>query len=286
VVPAKVRRPKAVRTAGVDLSSQDKKSAACVVEWSDGGARIISLAVGITDEEITRLIGEVDKLGIDVPLGWPIAFAAAVAEHSLHGTWPATYRHVELHAYRYRRADIHVWRTVGLPPLSVSTDRIGIPAMRAAAVLAATAPRVALDGSGKVVEVYPAAALKRWGLAWRQYKGRDHTQERYALVAAFVAETEGWLSLSEAERTSCEESDDAFDSLIAACVARAAAIGVVEPIPEADLDAARREGWIALPHERSLSVLAPGPTGRVRFPSLGIPWESTPAHPVRPWLTA
>jgi hypothetical protein len=30
---------------------------------------------------------------------------------------------------------------------------------------------------------------------------------------------------------------------------------MVEPIPEADLDAGRREGWIALPSEASLSTL-------------------------------
>lgn len=62
----------AVRTAGVDLSSQDRKSAACVVEWSDSGASILTLKVGVADTEIARLISEVDRLGIDVPLGWPI----------------------------------------------------------------------------------------------------------------------------------------------------------------------------------------------------------------------
>jgi Protein of unknown function (DUF429) len=103
--------------------------------------------VGVTDEAITGLIGEVDKLGIDVPLGWPIAFGEAVAQHSREGTWPETYRHADLDAYRYRRTDLHVWRTAGLAPLSVSTDRIGIPAMRAAGLLAAVAPEVALDGS-------------------------------------------------------------------------------------------------------------------------------------------
>jgi predicted nuclease with RNAse H fold len=251
-----------VRTAGVDLSSKDEKSAACVVEWSRGVARVITLDVGVTDGAVTGLIGEVERLGIDVPLGWPIAFAEAVAQHSREGTWPKTYRHADLDEYRYRRTDLHVWRIAGLAPLSVSTDRIGIPAMRAAALLAAVAPQVALDGSGTVVEVYPAAALRRWGLPWRKYKGRDHVEERRDLVASFAAKSEAWLSLAEEERRSCANSDDAFDALIAACVARAVALGAVEPIPDADREAARREGWIALPQEGSLSALGASRTGQ------------------------
>jgi predicted nuclease with RNAse H fold len=244
-----------VRTAGIDLSSQDRKSAACVMEWSDYRAEIISLDLSVSDEVITRLIGEVDKLGIDIPLGWPIAFAEAIAKHSRDGTWPETYRHADIEAYRYRRTDVHVREKVALVPLSVSTDRIGIPAMRSAALLATIRPRVPLDGSGRVVEVYPAAALRRWGLSWRQYKGSEHAEERCALVEAFAAKTGDWLGLSHQDRTRCEDSDDAFDALIAACVARASAVKVVEPIPEADLDAARREGWIALPSEGSLGTL-------------------------------
>ena len=51
---------------------------------------------------------------------------------------------------------------------------------------------------------------------------------------------------------------EAFDALIAALVARAAAVGLVELISENDRVAATREGWIAVPREGSLSLLAPG----------------------------
>jgi hypothetical protein len=92
--------------------------------------------------------------------------------------------------------------------------------MRAAALLATIRPRVPLDGSGSVVEGYPAAALRRWGLSWRQYKGSDHAEERRALMEAFAAQTGNWLGLSHQDRTRCEDSDDAFDALIASCAAR------------------------------------------------------------------
>jgi hypothetical protein len=33
-------------------------------------------------------ISRADKVGIDVPFGWPDAFVAAVAEHHDLGSWP------------------------------------------------------------------------------------------------------------------------------------------------------------------------------------------------------
>ena len=51
--------------------------------------------------------------------------------------------------------------------------------------------------------------------------------------------------------------DNAFDALVAALVARAAAIGETIKIPKKHLEVARREGWIALPTEGSLDRLVP-----------------------------
>ncbi|MEO6713138.1 MAG: DUF429 domain-containing protein [Mycobacteriales bacterium] len=75
-----------------------------------------------------------------------------------------------------RETDRAVHQAVGLWPLSVAADRIGLAAMRAAGLLAdlADAGR-AVDraGTGVVVEVYPAASLKVWGLPHKGYKGQD-----------------------------------------------------------------------------------------------------------------
>jgi hypothetical protein len=179
-----------------------------------------------------------------------------VAKHSQGGEWPADYVHADTSTFRYRRTDLAVWRDVGIPPLSVSTDRIGIPAMRAASLMSKMSPAVVRDGSGLVVEVYPAAALRRWGFASRQYKGAKRANERAVLVADFVLRAGGWLAVSDLDRELCEQSDDAFDALIAALVARAAAVGLVDPIPDDERDAARREGWIAIPLQDSLDLLA------------------------------
>ena len=116
-------------TSGVDLSSQASKTAACVIEWSAGRGIVTDLHLGVDDDAIVGLAATMDKLGIDVPLGWPTAFGKAVAEHSLSGRWPADYRHADTSEYRLRRTDLWLWRTLGMPqPLSVSTDRIALPA--------------------------------------------------------------------------------------------------------------------------------------------------------------
>ena len=244
-------------TAGVDLASQAPRTAACVVDWSGRPACISELVVGIDDETIAALLPRADKLGIDVPLGWPTAFVDAVAHHSSDGSWPAGYRHSDTSAFRYRRTDLWAWRCLGTsPPLSVSTDRIALPAMRAAALLARSTVRAPLDGSGVVVEVYPAAALRRWGFPSRRYKRAENSARRQVLVERFLSETARWLRVGEAEARLCRLSDDAFDALICALVARAAAVAKVEQVPEEDRDAALREGWIAVPCSGSLGLLA------------------------------
>ena len=253
-----------MRTAGIDLSSQDEKTWACCITWSAGTATVERLDGNLGDAELTDLIEDagIGKVGIDVPLGWPVAFAAAVAGHSADGSWPNSYEHKTDKQYRLRATDRHIQRkdVLGMSPLSVSTDWIGIPAMRAAALLSRLPERVALDGSGKVVEVYPAAALRRWGLPFRLYKGKKNAEARGELVDELMSPTFAgrWLSLA-AHEEKCRASDDALDALVAALVARASwTDGLVDPIPAPDREAAVREGWIALPTAGSLSGLATG----------------------------
>jgi predicted nuclease with RNAse H fold len=245
-------------TAGVDLSSQVAHTASCVIDWSDGRGTVTALSLGVADDCIVQLIGEVDKLGIDVPLGWPIPFVEAVAQHSQNGRWPSDYSHADTKALRLRRTDLWVQEHLDFSqPLSVSTDRIALPAMRAASLLSGLPDRTSLDGSGVVIEAYPAAALRRWGHPSRGYKGKSNSEVRRTLVQGFLAEA-AWLQVNDEQLNRCLSSDDAFDALIAALVARAATLALVEPIPEEDRVAATREGWIAIPVSGSLQKLAAG----------------------------
>ncbi len=250
-----------MRTAGVDLASQDKKTAICVIEWTKGAATVERLQVDVKDHEIIALLDDVDKLGIDVPLGWPVAFVDALTQHSQMGPWPLEYDHRDNARYRLRFTDREVARIPGSrPPLSVSADRIAIPTMRAAALLSRLPFDVARDGSGVVVEVYPAAALRAWGFEKRPYKNKN-AGARARLVGELL-DRSPWLEIAESDVELCRREDDALDAVVAAMVARAAATSLVVAPPKDEMSTVRREGWIAVPHVGSLDALvAGGPLG-------------------------
>ena len=95
----------------------------------------------------------------------------------------------------WRHTDEVTRQLTGLVPLSVSADRIGHTAMRCAALqtrLAAEGRGVDRSGAGAVVEVYPAASLKVWGLPWR---GDKSTKNQAVLdtVVDRLLEAAPWL---------------------------------------------------------------------------------------------
>lgn len=98
-----------------------------------------------------------------------------------------------------------------------------------------------------MVEVYPSAALRCWAFPSEGYKRSSGRVIREALVESFVERTRRWVALTPEVWACCLESDNAFDTLIAAVVARAAELNMVHAIPQEHLDAARVERWIALP---------------------------------------
>ena len=164
---------------------------------------------------------------------------------------------------RYRVTDLYVKNTVpGIPGLSVSSDRIGVTTMRCAALLSQLAGgvgrTVVRTGSGPVAEVYPAASLVRWGFNHKGYKGRKGKAGCSQLVDELLS-VATWLDLGKHE-VDCRESDDALDAVLASMTARAAALGMTEPIPAEAQAAAETEGWIALP--RTGTTLAELATSR------------------------
>lgn len=242
-------------TLGVDLASQPKKTGTCVIRWDSTRARVESLSTGANDSDLRKLFTRADKTGIDAPFGWPQPFVRAIDHYSRETTWPD----VEVRQLRYRRTDEVAIKKAKIRPLAVAADRIAVTAMRAARLLAAvSASGEAIDrsGTGRFVEVYPAAALSIWGLPVTGYKGPKNRDALARLVSELADKTKAWLTLNEEDRSRCRESDDCFDALVAALVARAAAIDCCEPSAAKDFDLAAKEGWIALPRRGSLQKLA------------------------------
>lgn len=241
-------------TLGVDLASQPKRTATCLISWGDTSAHVEELSMGATDADLHELFGRAAKIGMDAPFGWPVRFSRAIADYSTSSVWPS----VDACQLRFRRTDRVVWERLGRPPLSVSSDWIAVTAMRAARLLAervAAGETIDRSGGGRFVETYPAVALAMWGFLSKGYKGPKKKAVRGELVGDFAERTSSWLTLTEEDRSRCGESDDLLDALVAALVARAAAVGRCESIPSEDRGLAAVEGWIALPQSDCLERL-------------------------------
>jgi predicted nuclease with RNAse H fold len=237
-----------MRTAGVDLAAQAAGTALAVIDWTDGGASLQELHLGVDDPRIVEVAASVQKIGIDCAFGWPDEFVSFVTAHaSLEPGGSAIDGGLDWRrTLAYRETDRDVRRRTGRWPLSVSTDRLGLTAMRCAGLLARIAESgVAVDrsGAGLVVEVYPGASLRLWGLPTTGY--RTEPAARAVLLAA-LAQAEPRLDLGE-HAALMLRSADAFDAVIAALAARSAALGRSGVPPSGSEQRARREGWIALP---------------------------------------
>jgi predicted nuclease with RNAse H fold len=239
-----------VITAGVDLAAMPERTALASIEWARTRAVVQDLVCPADDDVILEAIGQAGKTGIDCPLGWPDAFADFIAAHrSGHVALPrddtGTGWRREL---TMRRTDAFVRDRLHLVPLSVSADRIAHVALRCAVLLAkldASGRPVDRSGAGAVVEVYPAASLRSWGLRYRGYK-RPSTPDVLAAAADDLLAAAPWLDCGPHEET-IRRSHDAFDAVIAALTARAASRGQTCPPGGDDLAAAATEGWIAIP---------------------------------------
>lgn len=235
-------------TAGVDLAAEPKGTALALVDWTASAARVVELQLGVTDEPIVEVAPQVDKLGIDCALGWPQLFVnfitqqadAALSNHNFDGgmAWRRS--------LAYRETDRHVREVTGRWPLSVSTDRLGLTAMRCAGLLtrlSASGVEIDRTGAGLVAEVYPGASLRLWGLHTAGY--RTSQDIRAALLTALKAQAT-WLDLGNHEELMIS-SCDAFDAVIAAVAARSAALGRTLLPKQDQVEVARVEGWVSLP---------------------------------------
>ena len=235
------------RFLGIDLASDAKRTAACLLDWTHGAGRILALRRPLDDALAVELARDTELVAIDAPFGWPSPFVGAVSGHARRETWPD----VTTRDLSYRRTDQRVAAEVGWWPLSVSTDRIGIVAFRAARLQALLRPSAepARNGSTGVIEVYPAAALHRWGLPHRRYKRPEGRAERARILDGLQSVATLDLAGHEVDLL---DSADQLDALVASLVAVAKHLGCVDPLAAGDAPRARIEGWIWLPMGTSL----------------------------------
>jgi predicted nuclease with RNAse H fold len=234
-------------TAGIDLAAEPKGTALAIIEWKKTTATLVDLQLGVADEQIVETAQHVDKLGIDCALGWPIEFVDFLNQHSNPNNSAQPDGGMDWRRrVSFRESDRHVREVTGKWPLSVSTDRLGLTAMRCAGLqgrLQQSGIEVDRSGLGKVVEIYPGASLRLWGFDTTGYRVQEETREE--LLRSIQNEVP-WLNLDSYKdlMISCT---DAFDAVISSLATRAAAVGKYAPPPKEHLETAKIEGWIALP---------------------------------------
>jgi predicted nuclease with RNAse H fold len=269
------------RYVGIDLATEAKRTGVVIVTVNGATAVASMPADGFVadDRGLVEVVDRTTVVGLDSPLGWPDDFVSAVTAHRQSARWP-TFEHRSTdkmrESLRHRKTDLFVRSLdLGATPLSVSSDLIGVVAMRGAWLQSAWAqkwgrlePR---DGSGRLVETYPAAALRAWGLLARRgvrYKGggvgelRDgQRSERARIMSEIEEQTNSWLRVPDALRDEAVASDHTLDALVCALVALATRAKVTHSTPEESREAALREGWIHVPSDALSSLGAYLPEG-------------------------
>ena len=245
-------------TLGIDLSAQPRETAASVIAW-ERPARVVELTVGLDDDAIADLVSfhGPTKVAIDSPFGWPMPFVRAISEFTEAGTWSSG---IERRPLLLRTTDLVVREETGADPLSVSSNLLAICAMRCARLLVSLAhDKLDRTGAGLLVEVYPAAAMRQWGLDPRGYKGSkpEKVAKRRELVETIKAASSGWLDFRRKLEDELVRSDHHLDAFVSAIVGRAVETGQTLPIPDSSHEVAAREGWIHLPQRRPLAALDP-----------------------------
>lgn len=249
-------------TLGIDLGVPDENTAVCAIRWEAGSGVITRLNSSWSNDGLRDLIAEADWTGIDTPFSWPVRFRETLAEHGVHGGWPADYRSLD---YQLRSTDLFV-KKIARRPLSVSTDLLGVTAMRCARLLQEVGTqrgdRLSLTGEDKIVEIYPAASLTAWGGATAGFnptgykKGPTAKQARAQLVLSLVKTTDPWLDFTPECQQSCIASDNVLDALIAALTTRAAQLGMTwEPETDHPRKLPAIEGWIHVPKSGTIELL-------------------------------
>lgn len=239
-------------TLGVDLATVPRRTAVCVIEWPETPGRpatIELIRADVTDDDILSLATDADVVGIDAPFGWPRAWAESVGRHKPGESFMATGPPASI---TRRATDTWVAENVGIYPLSVAANLIGATAIRCARLLHRLEMPIdtgIFRDPPVVVEVYPAAALRRWGLSHRRYKGRQLASARKVLIDALV--TTGLpVQMSDEARVVVESSDDALDALLCSLIARAVSLGLTDDVPDSLRRSSLAEGWIRVPSVR------------------------------------
>lgn len=246
-------------TCGVDLSTKPKSTGIVTIQWDATGPGLITEArVGANRDELVDRIARSTDTGtvwaVDVPFGWPDGYAEFLSSHR---EGPATLDPGEGPPERpwdlisHRETDRVARGKVGAG-FNVSFDKLGATAAAWSVVEHGLRLRgIKLDRSGltgPVVETWPSAAWRAWGLQSTPAAKASWQANLKRLLA------EGVLQAGDHEQE-LAANEHIRDALACALVARARALGLTTGPEPSSIERARREGWIHIPTAESLGKL-------------------------------
>lgn len=240
-----------VRFVGVDLASQPANTSVCIIEWTDR-PRVVSIERPATDDLIVDRIGGADAVGLDCPLGWPAPFVETVHRHhtgrSTVGVTGPTGEPVTSRDLRLRTTDQWIRGHLARDPLSVSTDRLGIVALRGIGILERVAgPGADRSGNAHIYEAYPGGSLAVWRLRSVGYKHAGARRTEATDVRAEIVDAlRAHIDLGDTGEQMIDNADD-LDALLTAVVAGLAVAGHTTSAPAEHSAIAATEGWIHVP---------------------------------------
>lgn len=256
-----------MRLLGVDLAAADNNTAMAVLDYRNSVWTLSEICHPCADEDIVKAVSRLPSnalAGFDCPLGWPREFGKFLADHRGEAN-----RAIPVKVDLLRRlTDVRVPEVVErntptsirLHPLSVSSDRIAVPALRMAGLERQLLGPLAPDRSGErvIVEVYPAAALALWNLPHRGYKGAKGQLIRDEILRGLSERAGARLDIANFQQK-LSTNDHCLDALLCALVTVATVTGrrVSDSVPrdQDERHLAVEEGWIQLPATDLAAVL-------------------------------
>jgi len=245
---------------GIDLAAQPATTALARGVWDGSRLQLGTLVPAHIDDDqiLAALRPPVEVAALDVPFGWPAAFAALVGRY-LPGAPAPRFTAAQRDRLRFRQTDLMVRDITGRWPLSVAADRIALPALRAAGLLAALPCEAAIlpsrpRGHPLVIECYPVATLAVLaraagspGLATTGYKtrrtGREEARRRRLGIVQLLDGR--WVEATAEQWALCLRVDHALDAVLCALTAGLHLAGrTLPPPPSPEVE---REGWIVVP---------------------------------------
>lgn len=239
---------KGTHIVGVDCAVDPRKVGVAFGVFASDVICLRDVRLCSTDSEPSDVVAEAIKgkssalVAVDAPLGWPQDFGKQLARHQAGERLDSSPNDLVR-----RQTDKFVKSRIGQQPLDIGADRIARTALSALSLLASVSEKIgrqlelAWDPEAtqalKVIEVYPAATLRAYGMPNRGYKKPEDKEERSAIVEALRRRVD-----IECSDQLLIASADALDAAV--CALAAVDFLRKECFSPIDSMVAKKEGWI------------------------------------------